>query len=260
MHTTILDTHLHLYPEYDLTRAFNTLLDNTSQYGEEVKRIACLAERHDCQYFQQLSSNLIQLDDFTFSSDAEHELTLKRNRDGLKITLLPGRQVITKENIEILALACPEMIDDQQPAIDVIYQINQFGRIPVIAWSPGKWFAKRGELVKKLISQLEHQDFLIGDTTLRPYGWCTPKLMKAARNLGYTVVAGSDPLPFTGEEDWLGSYHSVVKSGSEYGATELLHELKQGNDDIKCTNRGKRTHIFNLFQRLQKNAASKKAK
>lgn len=260
MHTTILDTHLHLYPEYDLTQAFNTLLDNTSQYGEDVSRVACLAERHDCQYFQQLSTGEILLDDFTFSSEVANELTLKRNRDSLEITLLPGRQVITKENIEILALACPEMIDDQQPAIDIIYQINQLGRVPVIAWSPGKWFTRRGELVKKLISQLEHRDFLIGDTTLRPYGWGTPNLMKKARNLGFTVVAGSDPLPFTGEEAWLGAYHSVVKSSSKYGATELLHEIKQGNDDIKCVNKGRRTHIFNLFQRLQKNAASKKRK
>jgi hypothetical protein len=258
MHTSILDTHLHLYPEYDLPQAFNQLIDHSAQFGQSVSRIACLAERHDCQYFNSISQGDIQLDGFKIEPSEENEILLKRERDQLCVSILPGRQVITAENIEILALASNEAIDDGQPALDVIYQVNQLGGVPVLAWSPGKWFAKRGKLVKRLITELDDQSFLIGDTTLRPYGWQTPGLMKQAMANGFGVVAGSDPLPFAGEEKWLGQYYSVVETQTSMGATELLHTMKNDAQQLKWQNTGKRTNVFSLFERLRKNAASKK--
>ena len=258
MPTTLLDTHLHLYPSYDLPRAINQLLDSSADRGEQISRGACLAERHDCQYFKRLRDGDIKLDDFELDCPEENELRLTRNKDGLSLNLLPGRQVITRENIEILALACPEMIDDGQPALDVIFQLNQLKRIPVLTWSPGKWFGQRGELVTRLITELDKQDFLIGDTTLRPYGWLTPRLMKRAQQIGFTVVAGSDPLPFSGEESWLGAYYTVVESKIALSATALLHAIKKGDKTLKLHNTGKRSQPLDLFNRLRKNAASKK--
>ncbi len=258
MHTTLLDTHLHLYPTYDLSLAFNNLLDRSASLGEQVSRAACLAERHDCQYFERLRDGNIKLDGFVLECPEENEISLIRDKDGLSLTVLPGRQVITRENIEILALACPEMIDDGQPALDIIFQLNQLNRIPVLTWSPGKWFGKRGELVKRLISELDKQDFLIGDTTLRPYGWPTPRLMKRAQDIGFAIVAGSDPLPFSGEESWLGAYYTVVESETALSATALLHAMKQGDETLKWRNEGKRSNPLSLFNRLRKNAASKK--
>lgn len=258
MPTSILDTHLHLYPEYNLPQAFNQLIDHSAQFGQEVSRIACLAERHDCQYFESISQGKTHLDGFKVEQVVDNEIFLTRERDQLSVSILPGRQVITAENIEILALASNETINDGQPALDVIYQVNQLGGVPVLAWSPGKWFAKRGKLVKRLITELDGQSFLIGDTTLRPYGWQTPGLMKQAMAHGFGVVAGSDPLPFAGEEKWLGRYYSMVESQNTLTATELLHTMKNDAQQLKWRNSGKRTNVFSLFERLRKNAASKK--
>ena len=220
---------------------------------------ACLAERHDCQYYERLREGAIKLEGFALECPQENEIRLIRDKDGLSLNVLPGRQVITRENIEILALACPEMIDDGQPALDVIFQLNQLNRIPVLTWSPGKWFGKRGELVERLITELDRQDFLIGDTTLRPYGWTTPWLMKRAERSGFAIVAGSDPLPFSGEESWLGAYYTVVESETALSATALLHALKQGDETLRWCNEGKRSNPLSLFNRLRKNAASKKS-
>ncbi len=259
MHTTILDTHLHLYPVYDLSRAFNQLLDRSAHLGDQVSRAACLAERHDCQYFKQLLEGEIKLSGFNVEQVVENEIRLTRDSDQLSLNLLPGRQVITRENIEILALSCPEMIADGQPALDVIFQLNQLNRIPVIAWSPGKWFGERGKLVKRLITELDRQDFLIGDTTLRPYGWGIPGLMKQAQQLGFAVIAGSDPLPFSGEENWLGAYYTVIESEQNLSATALLKAIKQGDTSLTLRSEGKRSNPLALFNRLRKNAASKKS-
>jgi hypothetical protein len=259
MNTTLLDTHLHLYPNYDLPLAFNQLLDRSASQGTRVNRVACLAERHDCHFHQQLSDGSSRLSGFEVTPGIGNAITIKRESDGLQLSLLPGRQVITRENIEVLALACPEMIDDGQPALDVIYQINQLQRVPVLTWSPGKWFGERGKLVERLINELDKQDFLIGDTTLRPYGWSTPRLMKMAQDKGFTVIAGSDPLPFSGEEHWLGAYYTVAESEQAYDAEALLHAIKNHQAGLQCHNQGQRTQIFSLFDRLRKNAASKKS-
>lgn len=258
MNTTILDTHLHLYPCFDLSYAFNQFLKNTANAGAEVSRVACLAERHDCRYFESLSKPDMKLEGFTINRDFEHEIRLTRVQDGLSLSLLPGRQIISSEGVEVLALGCPEMIDDGQPALDVIYQIAQFGHLPVLPWSPGKWFGGRGELIRRLIMELQARDFLIGDTTLRPYGWPLPRLMQLAQNKGFAVVAGSDPLPFSGEERWLGRYYTVLQTQDDLPAYELLHLLKNQAQTVNAQNTGRRTHVFNLFNRLRKNAASKK--
>ncbi|MEE9446900.1 MAG: hypothetical protein V3V09_03010 [Arenicellales bacterium] len=258
MHTAVIDTHLHLYPNYDLAKAFNQLLSSSADFGPEVTRIACLAERHDCHYFQSIAQGDMQVSGFTLLNSNEAELTLKRDKDQLSLTLLPGRQVITQENIEVLALACAQDVADGQPALDVIYQVNQLNGVPVVAWSPGKWFGVRGELVKKLITELKPQDFMLGDTTLRPYGWGTPKIMQQAQAKGFGVIAGSDPLPFAGEESWLGTYYTVADAEQVYSPNELLHAMKQNTQGVQWKNTGKRTHVFNLFNRLRKNAASKK--
>ena len=258
MPATILDTHLHLYPCYDLARAFDQFLDNTASHGTEAWRIACLAERFDCNYFESIAESKSIPQGFKLQHTSPRELRLQRIRDRIELTLLPGRQVISREKIEILALDCPEPIDDGQPALDIVYQINRLGHVPVLPWSPGKWFGERGKLIRRLITEFRPGDFLIGDTPLRPYGWPLPKLMKLARERGFAIVAGSDPLPFSGEEKWLGAYQSVIESDSTGDAAMLLHTLKTGSDELRCQSAGKRSNILSLADRLRRNAASKK--
>ena len=258
MPATILDTHLHLYPCYDLPLAFECFLDNTLARAPDARRIACLAERFDCHYFDTLSRSDIVLDGFSIQETLPGEIRMKRTRDQSELSVLPGRQVISREKIEVLALGCTEAIDDGQPALDIVYQVNHLGHVPVLPWSPGKWFGERGKLIKRLITELQPGDFLIGDTPLRPYGWPLPQLMKLAAERGFTIVAGSDPLTFRGEEKWLGAYHSVVDADSGHTAEGLLHALKSGEGNLQCRSAGKRSDVFKLANRLRKNAASKK--
>ena len=258
MSTTILDTHLHLYPCYDPARAFECFLDNTLAQDPHAKRIACLAERFDCDYFGALSRSDIVLEGFSVLEILRGEIRMRRERDQAELSIVPGRQIISREKIEVLALGCPEAISDGQPALDLVYQINHLGHVPVLPWSPGKWFGERGKLIRRLITELQPGDFLIGDTPLRPYGWPLPQLMKLAAERGFTIVAGSDPLPFGGEEKWLGAYHSVVDADPELSAEELLHALKAGETDLQCRSAGRRSNALTLLNRLRKNAASKK--
>jgi len=76
----------------------------------------------------------------------------------------------------------------------------------VIAWAPGKWLGRRGRVVWSLLEAVAPQHLLVGDTSMRPRGWPTPRVMREAVRRGFTIVGGTDPLPFPGQEAVIGRY------------------------------------------------------
>ncbi len=250
-----VDTHLHLYPDYDINQALECFLSNTDNKSAPL-RIGCLAERHDCQIFESIANSTLTLTAFKLLSANATELVLQHN-SGNKLTLIAGRQVISSENIEVLALGCAEMIEDGQSAASIIKLVHQQHGVPVVAWSPGKWFFSRGKLIRSLIKGNSPDQFVIGDTTLRPHGWLTPVLMRSAINKGFKVIAGSDPLPFSGEEQWLGRYHSEISCDQSTSALALIQSLLDNKTNTTVVNRGQRTNFLTLLKRLKGNADSK---
>lgn len=250
----IADTHLHLYPEYDINRALNNFADHLPD--AQTRGIACLAERHDCGFFQAILTDKLPLADFTRQTASEECISLQHTPSGKILDVLPGSQVITAENIEILALACPQRVTDGQAADAVVSQINQLGGVAVLPWSPGKWFFARGKVVKSLVDQFTPQELVIGDTTLRPYGYLMPLLIRRAIRQGFTLTAGSDPLPMTGEERWFGVFSSTL-DGEADTAPALIRGLL--NRTTRClSNHGQRSTPWGLLARLSGNAKSKK--
>ena len=155
----------------------------------------CLTERHDCHAFRDLPGDRL-------------ESNAVRWGEGW---ILAGRQVVTRERLEVLALTTDADIADGQPIGDVFSRIRDTGGVPVLSWAPGKWFFKRGAIVARLIDQEEPGSFLLGDTSLRPTVWPEPAPMRGAKGLGFSVVAGSDPLPFPGEEKYAGTYATTAE-------------------------------------------------
>ena len=254
----ILDTHLHLYPEYDIEKAFVSFQNRTHSVPSHGLKVACLAERHECHYFDAIHQGNITLDNYDVENISAKELKLTHKQSQVSFALVAGRQVISSENIEVLALCCDQDIEDGQSAKDIIALCRQADAIAVVAWSPGKWFTKRGKVVQSLLDSHAPSDFLIGDTSLRPIGWGTPWLMRKARNKGFRVVAGSDPLPFAGEESWFGAYCSHINQiDTDSNAVDLLQAIQSNGQGTHIKNKGKRSHPLGLLQRLRNNAKSK---
>ena len=254
----IADTHLHLYPCFDLDRAFSVFLDRLSKENRQATRVACLAERFDCDYYNRLRVGEELLTDFIVEVPDKNSLVLKRKSDNNSLTLLPGRQIIAAERIEVLALCTSATFTTGMAAADLIKAIQEHDGIPVLPWSPGKWFSQRGRVIDVLLQAFSNQDFLVGDVSLRPLGWATPLLMRKAGRLGYKIVSGSDPLPFSGEEERFGMYGSRVRiDGNESAPDVLLRSLLQGKA-ATVTNFGRRSTPVALFNRLRNNAMVKK--
>jgi len=204
----LADTHIHFYPFFDFQRSLSILRSNLACLDSECCQLGFLAERFDCNFFTEIQEKKSEL----LSSDVRiknlGDALLLQEQGYNDIFLFAGRQIVTRERLEILALTTDTQIPDGLPVQEVIERINAIGAIAVLSWAPGKWFFDRGKKVKQLLDLFNPQQLLLGDTTLRPWCWTTPILMKKGVGSGYTVLAGSDPLPFVGEEKMMGRYAS----------------------------------------------------
>ena len=267
------DTHLHLYPCFDLDQAFTGLLDRLQLESSKDKNnasaiyAAFLAERADCNFYERLVKNYDQpkqskplLSQFTVVTANEQSLLLQEKSSERRLTLFPGRQIISKEKIEVLGLCTSASFPENLPAAELVEQVQAKGGVPVLPWSPGKWFFKRGQIIDDLLHRFTGQDLLIGDVSLRPMGWPLPLLMRKARRLGYTIISGSDPLPFAGEEQLFGRYGSKITSTEGATTAESIETLFRSllNDRAVAKSFGQRSTPLQLIRRLRSNASARK--
>ena len=114
------------------------------------------------------------------------------------IYILAGRQIVTKENLEVLALATAEQFDDGYPVEETIQLVLASGGVPVIPWGFGKWMGRRGKRLQALLKSPPVGLFL-ADSSSRPEFWSEPLLFEQARRAGLAILNGTDPFPLKSE-------------------------------------------------------------
>jgi hypothetical protein len=253
----IADGHVHLYPFYDLPRAVASLEGNLRRHGVSGIPAGFLAERSDCHIFEDLGQGRQRMPGLDFRPAGEGCLAL-RGEAGPRLLLFAGRQIVTAERLEVLALTVDLPLADGLPVSRVVEHVRAAGGVPVLAWAPGKWFFKRGAVVAKLLRGSSAGELLLGDTTLRPTLWAEPRLMRLARRRGFGILAGSDPLPFPGEEGNLGRYATVLEGDIDIarpvaGVRRILSSCGGVGPPV-----GTRGGIGETLRRLQRNARAKR--
>lgn len=170
------------------------------------------------------------------------------------VWLFAGRQIVARERVEILALACTEKIPDGLPAGDVVRRVRGAGGVPVLAWAPGKWMFKRAEVVRRLLDEFGQEELLLGDSSLRFIGWPGPGPMKKWRTL-----AGSDPLPFAGEEEQAGRYG--IRMQFDFDESRPVSSLRTAllNPQIPIERVGSRNSPWSMVDRMIKHRQQKRA-
>jgi hypothetical protein len=128
-----------------------------------------------------------------------------------KIFLLAGRQIVTKENLEVLAIGLEDEYKDGKPIDEVINDVKKLKSIPIIPWGFGKWTGKRKEIVEKIILQNDVNPIYLGDNGNRPWFMKASKLLVNGTVKGMLNLPGSDPLPFSREEQKPGSFGFVIE-------------------------------------------------
>jgi hypothetical protein len=258
--TLLIDGHVHIYPNFDFPTLISNTLKNaiiaqrTSANRDDAIKVWLLTERHDTTAFDMLAQQPV-IEGYTIHKTKENESLLIKNA-GTKepiLYIIAGRQIITKNNLEICCLCSRFYKEDRLLSeFDLVQEITKSGGIPTLNWAPGKWFGQRGKLVRTLMENLQSNQMLISDTSMRPTFWATPKLMIAAEKKGFKAIAGSDPLPFDGEEKMIATYASIVTGEFDYDKPAASIKKLFLNPETKLTRCGKRSKPIQWLGRQTK--------
>ena len=145
----------------------------------------------------------------------EQDAVLLSRPPGETIIIVAGRQIVTAEKLEVLALGTTSAFPDGQPIRAVMQSVTNGGAVAVIPWGFGKWWGRRGQLVRGLIDATRDVPFCLGDNGGRAYGLPRPSLFHVADDHGIPVLPGSDPLPLPGHVSRPGSYGFVLNDWRE---------------------------------------------
>ena len=257
----LVDTHVHIYPSYNLQRFFESALHNFSALDASgtAQKLLMLTERWDCAAFDALADGRLQVEGgFSIHKTAESDALLVQSPSGQELTLIAGRQVATAEKVEVLLLGARVDLPERLPLRDTIARGMAQGAVPVLNWSLGKWWFRRGEVIARAIADLSPQGVLLGDVLARPRGIPEPKQFVTGGGRGFRIVAGSDPLPIAGEERFVARYLTKLSGAfePERPASSLRSLLLQ--PDVALQAVGARCDLLSAGRRLMQNEVARR--
>jgi hypothetical protein len=235
---SLVDAHVHIYDCFELDRLLDGAAGNFTTVARRHGIAAChcvllLTETADDNAFRALAAGAASDGRATTSAwviEATPEPeTIVARRGGDELTIVAGRQVVSREKLEILALGTVASFEDGLPAGEAIAAIKAAGALPVLPWGVGKWWGGRGALTDSILEQTGPSEVLLGDNSGRPWFFPEPKQFRVAAATGRRILPGSDPLPFPGEAGRVGSVGSIVEF--EWSESQPAAALKQALRD-----------------------------
>lgn len=231
--TILVDAHVHIYDSFELGEMLNAARLNFSNVANdmglasEVMGVLLLTETKNDNWFQyaremcEKQQSLLAADkgwELQLTPDSAVLLAVQKKEghgdetlpDGMQIFIVAGRQIVTAEGLELLALVTDQTFQDGLPVSLALEAVRASGAIPVFPWAVGKWLGKRGKVLAELISRESHDGLFLGDNSGRPVFWRNPSHFKQARALNMHILPGTDPLPFANEAVRVGSFGFAV--------------------------------------------------
>lgn len=210
-----VDGHVHIYGCYEAGQVFDGAWSNISTAAARLgvarnfQAVLILTESAGDKAFDSLSEGSAVAGWQISRTGEPGALSLQRDDDA-RLLLLAGRQLVSAEKLEISAYFVTKELADGAPLDNVLQQVARAGGLAILPWGVGKWLGKRGQDVKRVLSQ--HQlPLLVSDNGGRPWFWPTPRLFRTAERLGVPVLAGTDSLPKASEQQKAGGYGFVMK-------------------------------------------------
>ncbi|HMO51139.1 MAG TPA: hypothetical protein PKA21_08445 [Kiritimatiellia bacterium] len=200
----LADTHVHLHAVFDRDTALDAALAHMDYRaaGRAYRGVLCLVDSEPVRSEDRLGESGAR-QRWRLKQEAEGGAWRAENAAGRILYVLPGRQIISRENLEVLALDCRLTLADRSAGLhDLIDAVIAAGGIPVLPWSFGKWTGRRGRIIEAALHQ--RRDIVLADNGNRWPNAGEPRLVRLGRDLGLPVWSGSDPLPFPDEVNRLG--------------------------------------------------------
>ncbi len=232
---TLADGHVHLHPCFELPTSLEVARRNFTRAAaslgtESVSAgVLLLTESAGVRRIRAILEGPLPLHSgpWTLEACGDGLTVLATHGDGSVLYLVEGRQIATRERLEVLGLACQVDLPDGRPLEEVLQQVLDGTGVAVIPWGFGKWWFARGRFVASILESADPNRVFLGDNGGRPRGLPRPRLLRAAEDMGFRVVPGTDPLPFPREVHRIGSYGFTLDLdlASAQPATDLTAHL-----------------------------------
>lgn len=214
----IVDAHVHVYPQFEAARLLASAHENFARhiranYGADAawQGVLMLSETQACDWFAQMhAKGASNIDGWRLQAADDAISMLATGPAQQRVHIVAGRQINTREGVEVLTLASTVRIADGAPLESTLKQGVSAGSVVVLPWGAGKWLGRRGELVARTLQEYGDRIFA-GDNAGRPWIWPRPAIFAASEARGRPVLPGTDPLPLAGCEKRVGTYGFVMQ-------------------------------------------------
>lgn len=143
---------------------------------------------------------------------AESVSWIAQHRDGRELHLILGRQLETEEGIEVLQIGTLAGPAESQPDLrGSVARTRREGGFPVVPWGAGKWTLGRKSALLATLEAWEPGEVAFADSAVRPSALPPHPVLTHARQLGFPVLAGTDPLPFPAHARRSGALASALR-------------------------------------------------
>lgn len=170
-----------------------------------------------------------------------------RHEGGARLAAIRGQQLITREGLEVLGIACDARLTSGSTLQETVARIRAARGWAILAWGAGKWLGRRGrELTRLIEEEAGCPDVMLADNGGRPRAWSHVPQFDTAAERGMRVLAGTDPLPLRGEERRVGSYAFRIRAenGDGTAPAERLRRALGTDVPIQIVGRPMAIHGF----------------
>lgn len=210
---TLIDAHVHVHAAADAPGLLQSAASNFARAAQQLRRsrwtgVLVMAEMKQARWFESMAAGGGTLPGgWTLHPDPHDDLVLRARHRDQELLVIAGRQVATREGIEVLTLATRAHCPDGLPLAETLQRAHQAQAVSVLPWGAGKWLGRRGELVRAALLR-QSPPVWAGDSAARPGMWPAEAEFGPALSQGRPLINGTDPLPLQGEVQRAGSFGS----------------------------------------------------
>jgi hypothetical protein len=254
----LADWHVHFHGCFELGAFLDAALDNFRAgaaelgVGADPAGALFLAEARRDRYFRSFVAlaGREQGGDWSFRATDEETSLLAVHRHGQRLVVIAGRQIATREGLEVLALNSVRETPDGLGFDEALATARADGALAVVPWGFGKWWFRRGRIVARHLEAASGPPFYLGDNAGRPRIAPAPRLFGRARARGIWVLPGTDPLPFRSQMGKVARYGCALDGpiDDRRPAASLLRSVRERATQPACYGRLEGLGAFCAFQ------------
>ena len=199
----LLDSHVHLHSCFAVDRFVSSAAANFRTAAARLKlgsgALGCivLTDTREQRGFERLYDLVESPSGGEWSIELTLEdcsLLVKRGGEPV-LGVIAGRQITTREGLEILTMGCTDPLEDGLPIDRALAHALRHSAVVILPWGFGKWTLRRGMAVKAILDSEIGTELFVGDNGNRPSLVRAPQLLRVAADRGILTLVGSDPLP-----------------------------------------------------------------